>query len=409
MDAERNEGNQFIAKELEYGAHNYTPIPVVIEKGKGIYVWDVDGNRYIDCLSAYSALNFGHRHPKIMETMIQQAQKLHLTSRAFFNNVLGEFLQKLSKSTGMERVLPMNTGAEAVETSIKIARRWGYRKKRIDSGKAEIIACENNFHGRTTTIIGFSSDPNSYSDFGPATPGFIKVPFNDPEALEQSITENTAAFLVEPIQGEAGIIVPDDDYLGQVSSICNRHNVLLILDEIQTGLGRTGKNFAFQHYDIKPDILCLGKALGGGVYPVSAALARGDVMDVITPGSHGSTFGGNPLGAAIAICALELLESGDMAKQARLLGIKFLKFLQRLADQSERIKEVRGKGLLLAIEFKKEYGPARDIVLNLKDHGILVKETHKYTIRIAPPLVITQAEINKIQDVLTQVILNKND
>lgn len=407
MNEDSTPTEEYIETEKEYGANNYKPLPVVINRGDGVYVWDVDGKKYYDCLSAYSALNFGHKPKEIIDALNEQLQTLHLTSRAFYNNILGNFMKVLCEITGFEKMLPMNTGAEAVETAIKIARRWGYRKKGIENKKAEIIVCEDNFHGRTTTIVGFSSDPNSCNDFGPATPGFKQIPFNDVNALENAINPHTAAFLVEPIQGEAGIIVPDDDYLPKVTKICKKNNVLLILDEIQTGLGRTGKNFAYQHYNIKPDILCLGKALGGGIYPVSAALTSNNIMQVITPGSHGSTFGGNPLGAKIGIKSIELLIEKKLAERAEKLGKNFLQFLEILKDKTDKIREVRGKGLLLAVEFHKKSGLAREYVLKLKEKGVLVKDTHGYTIRIAPPLIITDEQLNEIKILIEQVFLAK--
>ncbi|MFX0209931.1 MAG: ornithine--oxo-acid transaminase [Candidatus Hodarchaeota archaeon] len=390
--------------EEQYGAHNYHPIPVVLSKAEGVWVWDVKGKKYLDCLSSYSAVNQGHRHPKVLKAMTDQMKELTLTSRAFFNDKLGLYLKKLCEFAGMEVALPMNTGVEAVETGIKIARRWGYRIKKIPKDQAEIIVCENNFHGRTTTIVGFSTDPNATTDFGPATPGFKIIPFNNPTALENAITPNTAAFLVEPIQGEAGVLIPDEGYLRRVKEICNRNNVLLIFDEIQTGFCRTGKRFAFQHEDAKPDILLVGKALGGGVFPISAAITRKEIMDVITPGSHGSTFGGNPLACAIGIVAMEIVEEEQLAKRSAELGEYFLNKLR--AIKSDRIKELRGKGLFIAVEIKEEYGPCRPITEALMKKGVLAKETHEQTIRFAPPLVIEKETIDWAIDIIEDCIVN---
>ncbi|MHA1729825.1 MAG: ornithine--oxo-acid transaminase [Promethearchaeota archaeon] len=384
-----NKEKNLINLEETYGSHGYHPISVVIEKGEGVWVWDVNGKKYLDCLSAYSALNHGHRHPKIVNALKEQSDKLTLTSRAFYNNKLGPFLKKICEFCDMEMALPMNSGAEAVETGIKIARRWGYRIKKVEPNKAEIIVCENNFHGRTTTIVGFSSDPNSYEDFGPATPGFIKVPFNDANALKKAITPNTVGFLVEPILGEAGVIIPDEGYLKNIREICTKNNVLLILDEIQTGLGRTGKKFAFQYEGIKPDILLLGKALSGGMLPVSAAVSSKEIMEVITPGSHGSTFGGNPIASAVGIAALKVLEDEKLPERAAEMGNYFINELRKIKDK--RIKEVRGKGLLIAIEFNENI---RYLTENFMQNGILVKDTHEFIIRFAPPLVIDRKTID---------------
>ena len=392
MNEQHDSAQRLIQLEEVYGAHDYHPIHVVIEKAEGVWVWDVNGKKYLDCLAAYSAVNQGHCHPKIIAAMKKQLGKVTLTSRAFFNDQLGPYLKKLCEFTDMEMALPMNTGAEAVETGIKIARRWGYRIKKVAPNKAEIIVCENNFHGRTTTIVGFSSDPNSYGDFGPATPGFIKIPFNDAKALEQAINPNTVGFLVEPIQGEAGVIIPDDGYIKKIREICSKNNILLILDEIQTGFGRTGKKFAFQHDGIKPDILLLGKALSGGMLPISATLTSREIMMVIDPGSHGSTFGGNPLAAAVAIASLKVIEEEKLAENSAKLGDYFKKKLKEI--KNERIKEVRGRGLLIAIEFKKEFGLVRPLVEKLMKNGILAKDTHGYIIRFAPPLIIDEKTID---------------
>jgi len=373
-----------IMAEQKFGAFNYDPLPVVLTKGKDEWVWDVEGNKYFDCLSSYSALNFGHCNERITEVAIQQIKKLTLTGRAFYNDKLGEFFKEITALTGMESALPMNTGAEAVETGIKLARRWGYRNKLIPKDCAEIIVCKDNFHGRTTTIVGFSSDEDTRSDFGPATPGFKIIPFNDPDALLESITKNTAAFLVEPVQGEAGIIIPSEGYLKEIRKICTDLNVLLILDEIQTGFGRTGKNFAYQHENIMPDILLVGKALGGGVVPISATLASRSLMDLFNPGSHGSTFGGNPLACAIALEVISMVKDGSIAEKAKQKGEMFLKLLK--TNQSDKIKEYRGKGLMIAAEFNDGLD-ARDYCEKFLKAGILAKESHKNKVRLTPPLI----------------------
>jgi len=393
---------EYIAMEKKYGAHNYEPIPVVIERAEGIWVWDPEGRKYLDCLSAYSAINHGHRHPRIIRALREQADRLTLTSRAFYNNRLPFFLKKLTEVAGMEAALPMNTGAEAVETGIKLARKWGYLHKKIEEGRAEIIVCENNFHGRTTTIVGFSSDAGTKNGFSPFTPGFITIPYDDAEALEQAITPNTVAFLVEPIQGEAGVVVPKEGYLKKIREICSENNVLLVLDEIQTGFCRTGKMFAYMHEGAKPDILLVGKALGGGVYPVSAVLSSWDIMEVFTPGDHGSTFGGNPLACAVAIEALDVLEEEDLASRASEMGNYFMKRLEGM--KNEKIGEIRGKGLLIAVEIKEEYGKAREYCEKLKELGILAKDTHGQTIRFAPPLTISKEDIDFIMDRIIQVL-----
>ncbi len=387
--------------EAKYGAKNYKPIPVVISKAKGIWVWDPEGRKYMDCLSAYSAVNQGHRHPRIIKAMKKQLKSLTLTSRAFHNDRLGPFLKKLCDLSGFEVALPMNTGAEAVETGIKIARRWGYQVKKVPANKAQIITCAENFHGRTTTIVGFSTDDIARTDYGPFTPGFTTIPFNDPKALEKAITPDTVAFLVEPIQGEAGVIIPAEGYLKQVRDICTKHNVLLMTDEIQTGFCRTGKMFCFMHDDIKPDILLVGKALGGGVMPVSAAITRKDIMDVITPGSHGSTFGGNPLACVVAEAAIDVLVDEQLDARSTELGRYFLEGIK--AIDSPFFKEVRGKGLMIAIQLTDEAGEARKYTEALKEKGILAKETHVHTIRFAPPLVITKPDIDWALAILREV------
>lgn len=380
---------RIIAQTETYGAHNYHPLPVVIARAEGIWVEDVEGNRYLDMLSAYSAVNQGHRHPKIIRALKEQADRVTLTSRAFHNDQLGPFCEKLSRLTGKEMVLPMNTGAEAVETAIKAVRRWGYWKKGVPENQAEIIVCANNFHGRTITVISFSSEEAYREGFGPFTPGFKIIPYGDIRALEEAITPNTVAFLVEPIQGEAGIIVPPDGYLRQAYELCKRHNVLFVADEIQTGLGRTGQLFACDWESVKPDVYILGKALGGGVFPVSAVAADKEILGVFNPGSHGSTFGGNPLACAVAIAALEVIEEERLADRARELGAYFMGELKKI--QHPHIKEVRGKGLLVGMELTV---PARPYCEKLKEKGLLCKETHENTIRFAPPLVITKDELD---------------
>ncbi len=383
----------YLELEETYGAHNYHPLPVVISKAKGVWVWDVDGKKYIDMLSSYSAINQGHLHEKIVAAAVDQLGRVSLSSRAFSNDRMAPFLKKLCELSGMEMALPMNTGAEAVETALKLARRWGYEKKGVPEGKAEIIVCENNFHGRTTTIISFSSDPDSKNGFGPFTPGFVTVPYNDVQAVESAINENTVAVMVEPIQGEAGINVPDEGYLRGLRKLCDGRNVLLIIDEIQTGFGRTGKMFAFEHEGIKPDVLCVGKALGGGLYPVSAALSSREIMSVFSPGSHGSTFGGNPLGSAVASAALDVLVDEKLADRSVRMGEYFVKRLQEL--NCPRVKQIRAKGLLIGVEFHLGPGETvRPVCERLMANGVLAKDTHEKTIRFAPPLVISEAEVD---------------
>jgi len=393
----------YLDLENEYGAHNYKPLDVVLTKGKGVWVWDVDGRKYLDCLAAYSAVNQGHCHPRIMQTMLDQARNLTLTSRAFRNDQLGPFYKELCELTRSHKVLPMNSGAEAVETAVKSVRKWGYQVKGIPEDKAEIIVCANNFHGRTITIVGFSTDPTARSGFGPFTPGFKVIPFGDADALEAAITPRTAAFLVEPIQGEAGVIIPPDGYLKQVRQICDRNNVVLILDEIQTGLGRTGRLLAEAHEDIEADLTLVGKALSGGFYPVSAVLSNKQVMDVLQPGEHGSTFGGNPLACAIARTAIQVLIEEKMIENARDMGDYFLSGLKTI--HSRHVKEVRGRGLMIAMELHPEAGGARQFCHRLADKGMLCKETHENTIRFAPPLVIKKEEVGwaleRINDVMT--------
>ncbi len=382
----------FIDLEDRYGAHNYHPLDVVIEEADGVWLTDVDGKRYLDCLSAYSAVNQGHGHPRIRQALIDQAHKVTLTSRAFRNDKLGLLYQKLHEMTGYARVLPMNSGAEAVETAVKAARKWGYQVKGVAPDRAEIIVCGGNFHGRTTTVVSFSTEPAYRAGFGPFTPGFKAIPYGDAAALEAAITPDTVAFLVEPIQGEAGVVVPPEGYLRQARAICDRHDVLLMTDEIQTGLGRTGALFASDHEDVRPDVMIIGKALSGGFYPVSAVLSDDEVLGVFRPGDHGSTFGGNPLGAAVALEALAVLEDEGMIENAAVLGEYFQEQLAEIS--SPHIKEVRGKGLLIGVELKPEAGGARRFCEALQDEGILCKETHQHVIRFAPPLVITRAEID---------------
>ena len=383
---------QYLDLENEYGAHNYKPLDVVLTKGEGVWVWDVDGKRYLDCLAAYSAVNQGHCHPAIMKTMMAQAQNLTLTSRAFRNDQLGYFYKEICELTRSHKVLPMNSGAEAVETVIKAVRKWGYQVKGIPEDKAEIIVCANNFHGRTITIVGFSTDPTARNGFGPFTPGFKIIPFGDADALEAAITPHTAGFLVEPIQGEAGVIIPKAGYFKAAREICDRHNVVLILDEIQTGLGRTGRLLAEEHEGIEADLTLVGKALSGGYYPVSAVLSNKEVMDVLQPGEHGSTFGGNPLACAIARTAIRVLKEEKMIENASEMGDYFLAGLKKI--QSPHIKEVRGRGLMLAMELIQETGGARPFCYKLADRGMLCKETHENTIRFAPPLVIKKDEVD---------------
>jgi len=378
--------NDYIAQVEKWSAHNYHPLPVVLERGEGAWVWDVEGRKFLDMLSAYSAVNQGHRHPRIIEALKTQSDRLTLTSRAFHNDQMGPFIQQLCETAGFERALPMNTGAEGVETAIKAARKWGYLVKGVPADQAEIIVCEQNFHGRTTTIVGFSSDEGSRHGFGPFTPGFVSVPYGDSDALAAAITPNTVAFLVEPIQGEAGVVVPPEGFFGQAVEICGEHNVLLINDEIQTGLGRTGKLFCGDWDGSRGDIMIVGKALGGGVFPVSGILSSSEIMDVFTPGDHGSTFGGNPLGAAVGRAALDVTLEEDLPARANELGNWFMEELR--AIDSPHIDHVRGRGLMIGLVIKDESGPARPFCEELQARGILAKETHEQVIRFAPPLVI---------------------
>ena len=399
MTEEHLRTRDFIELENQYGAHNYHPLDVVIERAEGVWVYDVEGKRYLDCLAAYSALNQGHCHPKILQALVEQAHKVTLTSRAFRNDQLPLFYKELHELTGYDMALPMNTGAEAVETAIKTARKWGYKIKGIPEDKAEVIVCANNFHGRTVTEVSFSTDAQYRDGFGPFTPGFKVIPFGDAQALENAITPNTCAFLVEPIQGEAGIIIPPAGFLKQAADICRQNRVLLIVDEIQSGLGRTGKLFAYEHEGIRPDVVIVGKALSGGFYPVSAVLSSWDIMRIFNPGDHGSTFGGNPLGCAVARAALRVLMQEKLVERSAELGAYFLELLQTLRNPD--LKEVRGKGLWIGIEL---HSPARAYCEALKEEGILCKETHDHVIRIAPPLIIQREEIDWAFERIRKVI-----
>ena len=395
--------NEYIWEAERWSAHNYHPLPVVLERGEGCWVWDVDGNRYLDMLSAYSALNQGHRHPAILAAMEAQAARLTLTSRAFHNDQMGAFLHELCEATGFEKALPMNTGAEAVETAIKAARKWGCLKKGVAEDRAEIIVCENNFHGRTTTIVGFSSEPQYRHGFGPFTPGFRLIPYGDAEALEAAITPDTVGFLVEPLQGEGGVVVPPDGYFARCVEICRENRVLVLNDEIQTGLGRTGRLFCGDWDGDRGDVLIVGKALGGGIYPVSGALASDEVMDVFTPGDHGSTFGGNPLGAAVGRASLRVILEEDLSRRSDELGEWFM---ERLRDMdSPHVAEVRGRGLMIGVVIKQESGTARPFCEALMERGILAKETHEQVIRFAPPLVITKEELEGALPAIEETVL----
>ncbi len=398
-----------IQLEDQYGAHNYHPLPVVLEKGKGVYVWDPEGNKYFDFLSAYSAVNQGHCHPKITKALVDQAHTLTLTSRAFYNNVLGEYEKYMSEYFGFDKVLPMNTGAEGVETAIKVCRKWAYEKKGISENEAQIIVCENNFHGRTTTVISFSNDPDAKKNFGPYTPGFIKIPYNDLEALEEALKQpNVAGFMVEPIQGEAGVVVPDEGYLSASAELCKKANALFIADEVQTGIARTGKLLACDYDNIKPDILILGKALSGGAYPVSAILADDNVMEVIKPGQHGSTYGGNPLGCKVAMTALQVVVEENLAENAQALGELFRSEMKKLVDSSDLFVKVRGKGLLNAVIINDtpESDTAWRFCLALKENGLLAKPTHGNIIRFAPPLVMTESQLMDCVEIIRKTLEN---
>ncbi|TDO73611.1 ornithine--oxo-acid transaminase [Flavobacterium chryseum] len=402
-----------IEKENKYGAHNYHPLPVVLERGEGVYVWDVDGKKYYDFLSAYSAVNQGHCHPKIVQAMVDQAQKLTLTSRAFYNDKLGNYEEYVANYFGFDKVLPMNTGAEAVETALKLCRKWAYEVKGIHKNLAQIIVCENNFHGRTTTIISFSNDEGARKNFGPYTEGFIKIEYDNLEALERVLesSKNIAGFLVEPIQGEAGVYVPSEGYLAKAKALCEKHNVLFIADEVQTGIARTGKLLAVHHENVQPDILILGKAISGGVYPVSAVLANNEIMNVIKPGQHGSTFGGNPVAAAVAIAALEVVKDEKLAENAERLGIILRKGLNEIAERNNLITLVRGKGLLNAIVINcgEDSDLAWEICLRFRDNGLLAKPTHGNKIRLAPPLVMTEEQIQECLEIIEKSLYDFRD
>lgn len=408
-----------IQLEDQYGAHNYHPLPVVLSKGKGVHVWDPEGNRYYDFLSAYSAVNQGHSHPKITEALTNQAETLSLTSRAFYNNVLGEYEKYVTEYFGFDKVLPMNTGAEGVETAIKICRKWAYEKKGIPEQQAQIIVLENNFHGRTTTVISFSNDPEARKNFGPYTPGFIKIPYNDLEALEEALEEpNVAGLLAEPIQGEAGVVVPDDDFISKAAALCKQKNVLFMADEIQTGIARTGSLLAVcgnctceghcerQQSYTKPDLLILGKALSGGAYPVSAVLADNDIMEVIRPGQHGSTYGGNPLACKVAIAALEVVKDENLAQNARNLGRLFRAEMQKIVDETKLFVKVRGRGLLNAVVINDspDSDTAWKFCIALKENGLLAKPTHGNIIRFAPPLVMTEEQLMDCVDIIRKTV-----
>ena len=395
---------EFIDREARYGAHNYHPLPVVLERGEGIYVWDTDGKKYFDFLSAYSAVNQGHCHPKIVKAMTDQAQKLALTSRAFYNDVLGEWEEFVTRFFGYDKVLPMNTGAEADETALKLCRKWAYMKKGVPDGKAKIIVCDGNFHGRTITIVSLSNDPESYAGYGPFTPGFIKIPYNDIPALEKALQDpDVAGFLLEPMQGEAGVFVPDEGYLKKAYELCKSKNVLFIADEVQTGIARTGRLLACDHEGVHPDILVLGKAMSGGMMPVSCVLANDDIMLCIKPGEHGSTYGGNPIAARVSIAALEVVRDEKLAKNAEKLGQVFRDRISKI--HSDMIELVRGKGLLNAVVIKPKNGKtAWDVCLKLRDKGLLAKPTHQHIIRFAPPLVINKMELMEAIGIIENTI-----
>jgi len=403
LEATLRPAADYLGEVERYSAQNYHPLPVVLDRGEGVWVWDVEGNRYLDMLSAYSALNQGHRHPEIVQAAREQLDRLTLTSRAFHNDQMGPFLAELCAATGFERALPMNTGAEAVETALKMVRKWGYEVKGVPPDQAEIIVCENNFHGRTTTIVGFSSEAQYRAGFGPFAPGFRLVPYGDADALEAALRPNTVGFLVEPLQGEGGVVVPPDGYLRRARDLCDEHRVALMADEIQTGLGRTGRLFCCDWEEVRPDVLIVGKALGGGVYPVSAAIADSEYMDVFHPGDHGSTFGGNPLGAAVGRASLRVTLEEDLPGRADRLGGDFMRRLR--AMDSPHVQEVRGRGLLIGVVVKASSGTARPFCEALKERGILAKETHEQVIRFAPPLVIDEETLDfafeQVQDVLT--------
>ncbi|MBL4669276.1 MAG: ornithine--oxo-acid transaminase [Flavobacteriales bacterium] len=404
---EKLTSQQAIDLENKYGAHNYHPLPVVLSKGEGVYVWDVEGKKYYDFLSAYSAVNQGHSHPKIVKALIDQASTLALTSRAFYNDVLGAYEKYVTEYFGFDKVLPMNSGAEAVETALKLTRKWAYEKKGIADNEAKIIVCENNFHGRTTTIISFSNDPDAKKNFGPFTPGFIKIPYNDINALEEALKdENVAGFMMEPIQGEAGVFVPDEGYLEECAALCKAAGVLFVADEVQTGIARTGKLLAVDHENVKPDILIVGKAISGGVYPVSAVFADDHIMEVIRPGEHGSTFGGNPVAAKVAMAALEVVKDEKLAENAEKLGQLFRSEINKFIETNDLVKLVRGKGLLNAIVINdsEDSSTAWDICMKLRDNGLLAKPTHGNIIRFAPPLVMTEEQLMECVAIITKTI-----
>jgi len=404
--SEKLNSAQLMELESKHGAHNYHPLPVVLERGEGAYVWDVEGKKYFDFLSAYSAVNQGHCHPRIVGAMVDQARKLTLTSRAFYNDSLGVFEKYATEFFGFDKILPMNTGAEAVETAIKLTRKWGYLKKGIAENQAKIIVCDENFHGRTTTIVSFSSDPDAYAEYGPFTPGFQRIPYNNIPALEEALADpNVAGFLVEPIQGEAGVMVPDEGYLKKAYDLCKSKNVLFIADEVQTGIARTGKLLAVDHEDVKPDILILGKALGGGVFPVSAVLANDDIMLTIKPGQHGSTFGGNPIAARVAIASLDVVKDENLCERADHLGKMFREAI--MAIDSPMIELVRGKGLLNAVIIKPTNGKeAWDVCVKMAENGLIAKPTHQHIIRFAPPLIITEGQLMDAVEIIKKSILS---
>jgi len=398
----------YMDRESNFGAHNYHPIPVVLERGEGIHVWDVEGKKYFDFLSAYSAVNQGHCHPKIVKAMVDQAQKLSLTSRAFYNDVLGEWEEYMTKLFGYDKMLPMNSGAEADETALKLIRKWAYRVKGVPKGEAKIIVCNGNFHGRTITIISMSSDPDAYNDYGPYTPGFINIPYNDMKALEKALEDpNVAGFLVEPIQAEAGVYVPEDGYLKKAFDLCKKHNVLFVADEVQTGLARTGKMLACDHEDVRPDILVLGKAISGGMLPVSCVLADDEIMLTIKPGEHGSTYGGNPIAAKVAIAALEVIREENLSENAEKMGKIFRKRLRSI--DSKLIELVRGKGLLNAVVINSSNGiSAWDVCIALKNNGLLAKPTHEHIIRFTPPLIINEEQLMEAIGIIEKTFAELN-
>ena len=398
----QGQGQKLIELAETWSAHNYHPLPVVLTRGEGVWVHDPDGNRYMDMLSAYSALNHGHRHPRVIQALKDQADRITLTSRAFHNDLFGPLCEKLCRLAGQEMTLLMNSGAEAVETAIKTARKWGYKVKKVPKDKAEILVCENNFHGRTTTIVGFSSEEQYREDFGPFTPGFKLIPYGDAQALERAITPETIGFLVEPIQGEAGILMPPDGYLKKAAEICRRNRVLLIADEIQTGFGRTGKLFCYEHDGIVPDLIIVGKALGGGVLPVSGVIGKRETLGLFRPGDHGSTFGGNTLACAVAIAALDVLVEERLVERSAEMGAYFMKRLREI--RSDKVREVRGRGLLIGVEIKEEHGTARPYCEKLMELGILAKETHHQVIRFAPPLVMTREEADWALERIAKVL-----